>query len=101
MRDTRCGIRDPGFKARISYPATRIPHPHFTFSMSPGFHVFAKRGFPWPYRRKSSHAGRAQDGQVIENFKHKGLAQFFEDDDHRKLPASQIDKIRRILARLN
>jgi proteic killer suppression protein len=38
---------------------------------------------------------------VIKNFKHKGLAQFFEDDDHRKLPASQIDKIRRILARLN
>jgi proteic killer suppression protein len=38
---------------------------------------------------------------VIENFKHKGLAQFFEHDDRRKLPASQIDKIRRILARLN
>ena len=38
---------------------------------------------------------------MIENFKHKGLAQFFEDDDRRKLPASQIDKIARILARLN
>jgi proteic killer suppression protein len=38
---------------------------------------------------------------VIESFKHKGLARFFEDDDRRKLPASQIDKIARILARLN
>lgn len=38
---------------------------------------------------------------MIENFKHKGLAQLFEDDDHRKLPASQTAKIGRILARLN
>ena len=38
---------------------------------------------------------------MIENFKHKGLAQLFEDDDRRKLPASQIAKIGRILARLN
>jgi len=38
---------------------------------------------------------------VIENFKHKGLARFFEDNDRRKLPASQIEKIGRILARLN
>lgn len=38
---------------------------------------------------------------MIENFTHKGLAQFFEDDDRRKLPASQIEKISRILARLN
>jgi toxin HigB-1 len=42
-----------------------------------------------------------QDDGVIENFKHKGLAQFFEDDDRRKLSASQIAKIGRILARLN
>jgi len=42
-----------------------------------------------------------QDDGVIENFKHKALAQFFEDDDRRKLPASQIAKIARILARLN
>jgi proteic killer suppression protein len=42
-----------------------------------------------------------QDDGVIENFKHKGLAQFFKDDDRRKLPASQIAKIGRILARLN
>lgn len=47
------------------------------------------------------HARQAQDGRVIENFTHKGLAQFFEDDDRRKLPASQIDKIGRILSRLN
>ncbi|MDH4329751.1 MAG: type II toxin-antitoxin system RelE/ParE family toxin [Nitrospira sp.] len=38
---------------------------------------------------------------MIENFKHKGLARFFEDNDRRKLPASQIEKIGRILARLN
>ena len=38
---------------------------------------------------------------MIENFKHKALAQFFEDDDRQKLPASQIAKIGRILARLN
>ncbi len=38
---------------------------------------------------------------VIETFRHKGLAKFFEDDDRRKVPASQADKIARILARLN
>lgn len=38
---------------------------------------------------------------MIESFKHKGLAQFFDDDDRRKLPASPVDKIGRILARLN
>lgn len=38
---------------------------------------------------------------MIENFKHKGLALFFEADDRRKIPASQGDKIARILARLN
>lgn len=43
----------------------------------------------------------AQDDGAIESFKHKGLAKFFEDDDRRKLPASQADKIARILARLN
>ena len=63
-----------------------------------------------PFRRQAlSHckvildryAELAQDGSVIENFRNKGLARFFEDDDRRKLPASQIDKIARILARLN
>lgn len=38
---------------------------------------------------------------MIETFRHKGLARLFEDDDRRKLPASQADKIARILARLN
>ena len=38
---------------------------------------------------------------MIETFRHKGLARLFEDDDRRKLPASQIEKIVRILARLN
>ena len=38
---------------------------------------------------------------MIETFRHKGLARFFEDDDRRKVPASQSDKIARILARLN
>jgi proteic killer suppression protein len=38
---------------------------------------------------------------VIESFRHKGLARFFEDDDRRKVPGSQSDKIARILARLN
>ena len=38
---------------------------------------------------------------MIENFRHKGLASLFEDDDRRKLPAPHIDKIARVLARLN
>jgi proteic killer suppression protein len=38
---------------------------------------------------------------VIKDFRHKGLAWFFEEDDRRKLPPSQVDKIARILARLN
>lgn len=38
---------------------------------------------------------------MIKNFRHKGLAQLFEDDDHRTIPASQAEKIARILARLN
>jgi hypothetical protein len=36
--------------------------------------------------------------RVIENFRHKGLAKFFQDDDRRKVPVSQADKIARILA---
>lgn len=39
--------------------------------------------------------------RVIENFRHKGLAKFFQDDDRRKVPVSQADKIARILSRLN
>jgi proteic killer suppression protein len=38
---------------------------------------------------------------VIESFKHKALKQLFTEDDGRKLPAAQRDKIARILARLN
>jgi proteic killer suppression protein len=38
---------------------------------------------------------------VIKDFRHKGLARFFKEDDRRKLPPSQVDKIARILARLN
>ena len=38
---------------------------------------------------------------MIESFRHKGLRAFFEDDDRRKIPAAQCDKIARILARLN
>ena len=38
---------------------------------------------------------------MIESFRHKGLRTFFEDDDRRKIPAAQGDKIARILARLN
>ena len=38
---------------------------------------------------------------MIESFKHKGLKKLFLDDDGRKLPAAQRDKIARILARLN
>lgn len=45
--------------------------------------------------------GIAQDERVIESFKHKALAKFFEDDDRRKVPAAQADKVARILARLN
>lgn len=38
---------------------------------------------------------------MIKDFRHKGLARFFEEDDRRKLLPSQVDKIARILARLN
>ncbi|MGH7184636.1 MAG: type II toxin-antitoxin system RelE/ParE family toxin [Nitrospiraceae bacterium] len=38
---------------------------------------------------------------MIESFRHKGLTKLFEHDDRRKVPASQVDKIVRILARLN
>ncbi len=38
---------------------------------------------------------------MIRNFGHKGLKRLFEDDDRSKSPAQDIDKIRRILARLN
>ena len=51
--------------------------------------------------RLDSDCGGEQDIRVIESFKHKGLARFFEADDRRKVPVSQAEKIARILARLN
>jgi proteic killer suppression protein len=38
---------------------------------------------------------------VIASFKHRGLRMLFEDDDRRRLNAAQVDKIKRILARLD
>jgi proteic killer suppression protein len=38
---------------------------------------------------------------VIASFKHRGLRMLFENDDRRRLPAAHVDKIKRILARLD
>ena len=38
---------------------------------------------------------------MIRSFRHKGLRRFYEDDVEKGLPADQIEKIRRILARLD
>ena len=38
---------------------------------------------------------------MILNFRHKGLRRLFEDDDRAKVNAQDVDKLRRILARLN
>jgi proteic killer suppression protein len=38
---------------------------------------------------------------VIRSFRHKGLKRLFEDDDRSKLSAQDVDKISRILARLD
>ncbi|MSP39374.1 MAG: peptidase [Deltaproteobacteria bacterium] len=38
---------------------------------------------------------------MIASFKHRGLRMLFEDDDPRRLSAAQVDKIKRILARLD
>ena len=38
---------------------------------------------------------------MIVSFKHRGLRMLFEDDDRRRLSADQVDKIKRILARLD
>ncbi len=37
---------------------------------------------------------------MIESFRHKGLRQFFEDDDGSKLPADMLRRIRQILTSL-
>ena len=38
---------------------------------------------------------------MIRRFRHRGLKRLFEDDDRRGLSAQQVEKIRRVLARLN
>jgi toxin HigB-1 len=38
---------------------------------------------------------------MLKSIKHKGLRLFFEKNDPSRLPANQIDKIRRILNRLD
>ena len=38
---------------------------------------------------------------MIRSFRHRGLRRLFEDDDRRRLPAEDVAKLRRILARLN
>ena len=37
---------------------------------------------------------------MIKSFKHKGLRKLFENDDPSKISADHVEKIRRILARL-
>jgi proteic killer suppression protein len=38
---------------------------------------------------------------MIENFKHKGLKKFYEEDDSRKLPPEMAERIRDILTALD
>jgi toxin HigB-1 len=38
---------------------------------------------------------------MIKSFKHRGLKRLFEDGDRSKLRADQVEKIERILARLD
>jgi len=38
---------------------------------------------------------------MIRNFKHRGLRRLYEDDDRRGVSAEYVEKIRRILARLD
>jgi len=38
---------------------------------------------------------------VIASFKHRGLKRLYQDDDHRGLSPAHMDKIKRILARLD
>jgi toxin HigB-1 len=38
---------------------------------------------------------------MIRGFRHKGLKRLFEDDDRSKVNAQDVEKPRRILARLN
>jgi proteic killer suppression protein len=38
---------------------------------------------------------------MIENFRHKGLKRFFEEDDRSKLPQDMVERIRDILTLLD
>ena len=38
---------------------------------------------------------------MIASFRHRGLKKLYEEDDHRGLSAAHVDKINRILARLD
>lgn len=38
---------------------------------------------------------------MIRSFRHRGLKRFFEESDRRSLDANQVDRIRRILDRLD
>ncbi len=38
---------------------------------------------------------------MIKSFKHKGLKQLYEDDDRKGLNSEHIEKLRRILSRLD
>lgn len=38
---------------------------------------------------------------MIASFKHRGLKMLYDDDDPRRLPPALVDKIKRILARLD
>lgn len=38
---------------------------------------------------------------MIRGFRHRGLKRLFEDDDRSKVNAQDVEKLRRILARLN
>ena len=38
---------------------------------------------------------------MIASFKHRGLKRFYDDDDNRGLSSAHVDKIKRILARLD
>ena len=38
---------------------------------------------------------------MIRRFRHKAIKRLYEDDDRRRLPAADLEKIRRVLARLD
>ena len=38
---------------------------------------------------------------MIASFKHRGLRMLFEGDNRRRIAAAQVDKIKRVLARLD